>query len=323
MSFGSGRHLLYIGFMEFKGTDILSAKQFNRGDIEFVLKTAQKFEKFALKEKRSDILAGKVLGSLFYEPSTRTRFSFETAMKRLGGDVVTAVGAEFSSISKGETLEDTGRVISSYADVIVMRHPHVGSTAQLADGATVPVLNAGDGTGEHPTQGFLDLFTIQKECGKIDGLTVAFVGDLKRYRAVHSLAEMLTHFNVSFVFVSPPEMKMDSAFIFKLKEKGIAFRETTRMEDALAVADVVYMTRIPKEYFSDPAEYEKFKGVYVLQRSMIENNKPNAVIMHPLPRIDEITRDVDTLPGAAYFRQTQNGVTVRMTLLSLVLGARI
>ena len=309
--------------MEFIGTDILSAKQFARGDIELVLKTAKKFEAIAKKEKRSDILAGKVMGALFYEPSTRTRFSFETAMLRLGGRAISVVGAQFSSLSKGETLEDTGRVMSSYADILVMRHSEVGSVDKLAAGASVPVINAGDGVGEHPTQALLDLYTIQKERGTIDGLKVAFVGDLKRYRSVHSLSQMLTHFNVSFTFVSPKEMKMDDHFTFKLKEKGIKFQETENLEDAIKDADVIYVTRIPKEYFSSPEEYEKFKGVYVVNRALLEDYGSKAIIMHPLPRVDEIAHDVDALPGAAYFRQAENGVTVRMALLSMLLGARV
>ena len=309
--------------MDFKGAHILSATQFNRGDIETVLKAAKKFEKIATKEKGSDILKGKILGSLFYEPSTRTRFSFETAMTRLGGSVLSAVGAEFSSLSKGESLIDAGRVISKYVDVIVMRHSKVGAPAELAKGSSVPVLNAGDGPGEHPTQGFLDMYTIQKERGNLEGITVAFAGDLKHYRAVRSLSRMLTHFNVKFIFVSPKNLKMDDDFTFKLKEKGLWFKETESIEEAVEKADVLYVTRIPKEYFEAPGEYEKYKGIYVLNREMIEKKNPNLTIMHPLPRVDEIPQNIDTLPGAAYFRQAQNGVTVRMALLALVMGARV
>ncbi len=306
--------------MEFKGADILSAKQFNRGDIETVLKMAAKMEPFASKKKWGDLLQGKLLASLFYEPSTRTRLSFETAMNRLGGRVVSSVGMQFSSLTKGETLYDTGRIVENYADIIVMRHPDDGSVEKLARGANVPVINAGDGANEHPTQSFLDLYTIQKELGRLDGLTVAMVGDLKFGRTVHSLSQMLSHFGAEFIFVSPPELKMPELICRVLKEKNIVYKETADMGEAMKQANVLYMTRIQQERFSDPKEYEKHKGGYILTRELVEEKNPKLIIMHPLPRIWEITADTDDVPGAAYFRQVANGVAVRMAVLALVLG---
>ena len=306
--------------MEFKGADILSAKQFNRGDIETVLKAAKKLAPFAAKKKWSDILAEKLLASLFYEPSTRTRLSFETAMTRLGGRVVTSVGVEYSSISKGETLEDTGRVIENFADVIVVRNKEEGSAEKLAAGADVPVINAGDGGNEHPTQALLDIYTMQKELGKIDGLTVAMVGDLKFGRTVHSLSQMLSHFDIELIFVSPQTLKMPEYIRRILKEKNISYKETADMAESLKWADVLYMTRVQQERFSDPKEYEKHKNEYILTHDLIEEKNSKALIMHPLPRIWEIKSDVDPHPLAAYFRQVENGVAVRMAVLGLVLG---
>lgn len=306
--------------MDFHRADILSARQFNRGDIETVLALAKKLEPFARKKKWGSLLQGKLLASLFYEPSTRTRLSFETAMLRLGGRVISSVGMQFSSLSKGETFYDTGRIIENYADVIVMRHSEAGSVEKLSEGANIPVINAGDGSHEHPTQSFLDIYTLQKELGKIDGRTIAMVGDLKFGRTVHSLAQMLSHFDVELIFVSPPELKMPESVCRALKEKGLPFKETSNMPEAMKWADVLYMTRIQEERFSDPKEYEKHRNEYVLSYELVMEKNPKQVIMHPLPRIWEINRDVDDLPGAAYFRQVQNGVAVRMAILSLVLG---
>ncbi|MEK9132212.1 MAG: aspartate carbamoyltransferase [Patescibacteria group bacterium] len=306
--------------MEFKGADILSAKQFNRGDVETVLKTAARALQYASKKKWSDILKNKLLASLFFEPSTRTRLSFETAMIRLGGSVVNSVGTQTSSLSKGETLLDTGRVIEKYADVIVMRYSQENSAEELARGAAVPVINAGDGSNEHPTQALTDLFTIQQELGSIDGLKVAMVGDLKYGRTVHSLSYMLSHFDVEMTFVSPETLKMPEHICRSLKEKNVKFKETFDMGEALREANVLYMTRIQKERFEKEKEYEKVKNSYILTREMIEQKNPKLLIMHPLPRIAEIAQDVDDLQGAAYFRQVANGLAVRMALLTMVLG---
>ena len=306
--------------MDFKGADILSAKQFNRGDIETVLKMAKKMEQFASKKKWSDLLKDKLIASLFYEPSTRTRMSFETAAQRLGAKVISVVGAQFSSLSKGETLYDTGRTIENYADAIIIRHSKDNAAEEIASGANIPVVNAGDGSNEHPTQSLLDLYTIQKEAGKIDGLTVAMVGDLKYGRTVHSLSLLLSHFDIKLLFVTPPELKMPEHIYRSLKEKNIAYKEVGDLSDAVKQADVVYMTRVQQERFTDEKEYGKHKSRYVLNREMIEEKNPRALIMHPLPRILEISRDVDDLPGAMYFKQVANGVAVRMALLALIFG---
>lgn len=309
--------------MEFKGADILSASQFNRGDIETVLKMAKKLEPYAKKKQWGDILRGKLLASLFYEPSTRTRLSFETAMQRLGGNIISVAGMGASSLSKGETLYDTGRVIENFADVIAMRHPDDGSVEKLAGGAGIPVINAGDGANEHPTQSLLDLFTIQNELGQLDGLTVAMVGDLKFGRTVHSLSQMLAHFDCEMIFVSPPELKMPEGICRTLKEKNTVYHETEDLGGAAKRAQVLYMTRVQQERFADPKEYEKHRNTYVLTRELIEEKNPKLVIMHPLPRIWEIAQDVDDIAGAAYFRQVGNGVAVRMALLVLVLGKNV
>lgn len=305
---------------EFAGSDILTTKAFSKSEIEKVLETAEQFLPYANKEKMSDLLKGKLMASLFYEPSTRTKLSFETAMLRLGGSVVSVVGIESSSLAKGETLSDTAKVVATYADVIAVRHPKPGAPREMAEAVDIPVLNAGDGAGEHPTQALLDLFTIKNERGTIDGLTVALVGDLKFGRTVHSLVYLLSHYDVTILLVSPDKLKMPEEVVNDLTEKGVIFQETESLEDALAKSDVCYMTRVQKERFDDPEEYERLKDVYVLTKELVEKHNPDMTIMHPLPRVGEISLNVDELPGAAYFRQMRNGVAVRMALLSLVLG---
>lgn len=309
--------------MEFKGADILGAGQFNRGDIEKVLKMAKKMEPFAQKKQWSDLLKGKLIATLFYEPSTRTRLSFETAVYRLGGQAMPVVGAQFSSLSKGETLYDTGKVVGNFADAIVVRHWADNAAEEMALGSQVPVINAGDGVNEHPTQALLDLYTIEKERGKIDGMKVAMVGDLKYGRTVHSLSLMLSHFDAKLIFVSPPELKMPEHVCRLLKEKNISYKETADMAEALKEADICYMTRIQQERFASAKEYEEHKNGYILTREIIEEKNPNLLVMHPLPRIWEIAKNVDDLAGAAYFRQTANGVAVRMALLALVFGKNV
>lgn len=305
---------------DFAGADIVSTGDLSRSEIEHILQVADDFLPIALKQKSSNLLEGKILAALFYEPSTRTRLSFETAMQRLGGRVITAVGMEYSSLAKGETLYDTGKVVENFADVIAMRHPQPGSARELASSASVPVINAGDGAGEHPSQALLDVFTIQKEHGKIDGLTIAMVGDLKYGRTVHSLSYLLSHYKVKLMFVSPERLKMPEEITTYLKGKKIDFEEMEELEPALKNAQVIYDTRVQKERFADQEEYERFKHYYVLTRELIEKYNKKLTIMHPLPRIGEISLNVDELPGAAYFRQVQNGVAVRMALLALVLG---
>ena len=304
----------------FAGSDILSTMDLTRDDVEHIIKVSEQFMPVALKEKTSNLLEGKLMAALFYEPSTRTRLSFETAMNRLGGRVLTVVGTEYSSLSKGETLWDTGKMIEKYVDVIAMRHPQPGSPREVAESANVPVINAGDGGGEHPTQALLDVFTVTREHKKVDGLTVAVVGDLKYGRTVHSRSYLLSHFDVKLILVSPDKLKMPEEITKYLSSKKIAYEETENLEVALKNAQVLYDTRVQRERFADVNEYEKYKHYYVLTRELVEKYNPKLTIMHPLPRVGEIHQDVDDLPGAAYFRQAQNGVAVRMALLYLVLG---
>lgn len=305
---------------DFKGLDILSGAQFSREALDRILEVAGGMDEHLRKERSLDLLDGYVMGALFFEPSTRTRLSFETAMHRLGGDVVGFAQAGTSSVAKGESLNDTIRTVNQYVDVIVMRHPEIGSARQAAGVSAVPVLNGGDGAGQHPTQALLDLYTIQAERGRVDGNAIALCGDLKNGRTVHAGVELYKHYDCPLIFVAPEALKMPSEITDRLREGGVPVKETSDLEAALAEADVLYMTRIQKERFEDPAEYERLKGSYVLTRQMVERVNPEVTIMHPLPRVNEITTDVDDLPGAAYFRQARNGIPVRMALLALVLG---
>jgi aspartate carbamoyltransferase catalytic subunit len=306
--------------IDFKGLDILSGAQFSREALDRILDVAGGMDERLRKERSLDLLDGYVMGALFFEPSTRTRLSFETAMHRLGGDVVGFAQAGASSVAKGESLNDTIRTVNQYVDVVVMRHPEIGSARQAAGVSAVPVLNGGDGAGQHPTQALLDLYTIQAERGRVDGNTIALCGDLKNGRTVHAGVELYKHYDCPLIFVAPEALKMPSRITDRLREGGVQVKETSDLEGALAEADVLYMTRIQKERFDDPAEYERLKGSYVLTREMVERVNPEVTIMHPLPRVNEITTDVDDLPGAAYFRQARKGVPVRMALLALVLG---
>lgn len=298
-------------------THLLSTKQLSRADTEEIISVAREMEK-VLKKGGNSLLKGKILASLFYEPSTRTRLSFESAMQRLGGDIITADGIQFSSLYKGETLEDTMRMVSQYADIAAMRHPEQGSAERAASASTIPFINAGDGPGQHPTQALLDLFTIQKECGHIDGIHVAMVGDLRYGRTVHSLSYLLGLYSpIHLTLISPEELTMPGKVTSFLREKKIAYEETREIKAALA-ADVIYMTRVQQERFADKSEYERLKLKYVLTARLLKGK--NVVVMHPLPRVGEIATDVDTLPNAAYFRQAGNGVAIRMALLAMLLG---
>jgi len=287
-------------------------------EIERILEAARRYEAALEAGEVLDELRGKVLATLFFEPSTRTRLSFETAMHRLGGRVVTVAEAKSSSTAKGESLHDTIKTVEGYADVIVLRHPRIGAAEEAARATDVPILNAGDGAGQHPTQSLLDLYTLVKEQGGVAGLTIALAGDLKNGRTVHSLADLLTNYDVGFTFVAPEALRMPSEIVERIRSKGIAVRETESLADAIATCDVLYMTRIQRERFDDPAEYDRLKDAYVLDRSMLAEGKETMTIMHPLPRVSEIATDVDGLPGAAYFRQVANGVPVRMALLAMV-----
>jgi carbamoyl-phosphate synthase/aspartate carbamoyltransferase/dihydroorotase/carbamoyl-phosphate synthase/aspartate carbamoyltransferase len=269
----------------------------------------------------TDLLAGNVLTCLFYEPSTRTSASFIAAMERLGGSVIPITqGVQFSSVSKGETLADTIRTLEQYSDVIVLRHPELGSAQTAADYAKIPIINAGDGTGEHPTQALLDLFTIREELGVVDGLKVAMVGDLRYGRTVHSLTKLLAQYDASLRFVSPEILRMPMVIMNELIDAGIDVRETHDVADVIANADVLYVTRVQKERFTDLAQYEEVRDQYEITPELMENAKDNMIVMHPLPRVGEIHYAVDSDPRAAYFRQVQNGMYIRMALLAAVLG---
>ncbi len=303
------------------GQDILSVRQFDREKLTYVFSRAQEMRQMVERVGACDLLHGYVLACLFYEPSTRTSASFIAAMERLGGRVIPITqGVQFSSVAKGESLPDTIRTLEQYSDVIVLRHPEVGSAQVAADYASVPVINAGDGTGEHPTQALLDLFTIQEELGRIDGLKVAMVGDLLYGRTVHSLTRLLLQYDVSLRFVSPESLRLPLVLMNEVIDRGHKVRETHDVADVIENADVLYVTRIQKERFSDLAKYEEVKGCYEITPELLKRAKPNMIVMHPLPRVGEIHYAVDSDPRAAYFRQVKNGMYIRMALLAAVLG---
>jgi aspartate carbamoyltransferase catalytic subunit len=300
--------------------DVLRADQFSVDEIGLILETARGYAAALGRGEILDRMRGKILSTLFFEPSTRTRLSFEAAMHRLGGRVISVAEAKSSSAAKGESLRDTIKTVEGYADVIVLRHPQIGAAEEAARATERPVINAGDGAGQHPTQSLLDLYTILEEQGHVDGLTVALVGDLKHGRTVHSLADLLANYEVSFDLVAPDALRMPAEIVERLRARGRAATETADLAKAIPDADVVYMTRIQCERFEDPSDYDRLKGTFVLTREALRSAKPSLSIMHPLPRVDEIATDVDGLPGAAYFRQAANGVPVRMALLSLLTG---
>ncbi|KPV63227.1 MAG: Aspartate carbamoyltransferase [Candidatus Bathyarchaeota archaeon BA2] len=304
--------------MEFKGRDIISIKDFTREEIDYVLKIAGAMEPIAKSD--SDMLHGKTLATLFFEPSTRTRLSFEAAMHKLGGTAIGFAEPEIASIKKGENLADTVRVVENYADVIALRHPLEGAARLAAEFAQVPIINAGSGAEEHPTQALLDLYTILKEKNRIDGLNMALVGDLRYGRTVHSLAYALSLYDVKLYLVSPELLRMRREVLDAIKKK-ISVVEKTGIEEVLPEMDVLYVTRIQEERFPDPAEYVKVRGTYKIGVDVLKEAKENLIIMHPLPRVDEIDDEVDETPHARYFQQVWNGIVMRMTLLALILGA--
>jgi aspartate carbamoyltransferase catalytic subunit len=304
----------------FYGKDILSVSQFSRGDLEDIFAVAHEMREMVKRVGSFDLLKGKILASLFYEPSTRTSSSFTSAMERLGGSVIPISEVRYSSVSKGESLPDTVRTLECYADVIVLRHPEVGASALAAQYCKKPIINAGDGPGEHPTQALLDLFTIVEEIGRVDGLTVTMLGDLKYGRTVHSLARLLSLFNVRVNYVAPEILRMPEPIMAELSERGVRQAEHTKLEPVIPESDVLYVTRVQKERFSDPSDYESVKGAYVVTPKTLERAKQNMIVMHPLPRVGEISMDVDADPRAAYFRQMEYGLYVRMALLAMVLG---
>lgn len=300
---------------------VIEAQSFNRGMLEELFVSTRAMED-VVRAGGNALLRGKIMASLFYEESTRTRFSFESAMLRLGGSVISTENArQFSSVSKGETLEDTIRILGGYADVIVMRHYESGAARRAADISAVPVINAGDGVGQHPTQAFLDLYTIHKELGHIDDLSIAVVGDLANGRTVRSLCYLLAKYHdVQIHLVAPKAVRMREDIKSYLVRHDVWFREETDLRAIVPQVDVLYQTRIQKERFERAEDYLAIKGVYIVDPELLQSMKPNSIVMHPLPRVDEITHDVDADPRAAYFRQAQNGLFIRMALLSACLG---
>ncbi len=304
--------------MKFKGRDIISIKDFTREETDYIIEMASAMEPVA--KSGSDMLRGKMLATLFFEPSTRTRLSFESAMYKLGGSAIGFAEAEVASVKKGENLADTVRVVEKYADVIALRHPLEGAARLAAEFAEVPIINAGSGAEEHPTQALLDLYTIWRELGKIDELHIALVGDLRYGRTVHSLAYALSLYDVTLHLVSPESLRMRREVLDTIKDR-IKVVEKSTIEEILPRLDVLYITRIQKERFPDAAEYAKVKGSYKVDLKLLEKARNDMIILHPLPRIDEIAAEVDTTSHARYFQQVWNGIVTRMTLLALILGA--
>jgi aspartate carbamoyltransferase catalytic subunit len=302
-----------------KKKDLISITDYSKEDYLRILELAADFE----KNPNQRLLEGKVVASLFFEPSTRTRLSFETAINRLGGRIIGFSDAGSSSVSKGETLHDTTRMVSNYVDLIVMRHPLEGSSRYAAEVASVPVINAGDGANQHPTQTLLDMYSILKTQGTLDNINIFMIGDLKYGRTVHSLLMAMSEFeNPIFNFIAPEELAMPEEYKLFLKEKGIRFFEHTEINENINHADIIYMTRVQKERFMDPIEYEKVKNVYILRNSMLNNTKPNMRILHPLPRVNEIHPDVDTNEKAYYFEQARNGIYTRQAIIAHILNLK-
>lgn len=300
--------------MEFKGKNIISIRDLSKEDILYILDKAKEMD----EGYKPFLLKGKILATLFFEPSTRTRLSFESAMHRLGGSVIGFADAKTSSASKGESLWDSIKVISSYSDVIVIRHPLEGAARLASESANVPIINGGDGANQHPTQTLLDLYTIKKDFGNLENLKFGFVGDLKYGRTVHSLAHALKHFNATMYFISPKSLCMPEEYLKELEKEGVEFYETENLNETMKNLDILYNTRIQKERFPNPEDYNKVKGVYKLKKSMLKDVKENFRILHPLPRVDELNRDIDNTKYGIYFQQAANGIPVRQALLYLM-----
>ena len=310
--------LILVSSLQFKGRDIISIEDFTREEISYILKSSQAME--PLGAKSSKMLEGKILASLFFEPSTRTRLSFEAAMLKLGGSTIGFAEAEIASVRKGENLADTIRTVENYADIIALRHPLDGAAKLAAEYSKVPILNAGSGSEEHPTQALMDLYTLQKEKGKIDGLEIALVGDLRYGRTVHSLAYALSLYDIKLYLISPETLRMRREVVRAIRNK-ISIVEDSNLNNIIPQTDVLYITRIQKERFPDLAEYAKVKGIYRIDLKTLKRAKKELIILHPLPRVDEIAAEIDSTPQARYFQQVWNGIVVRMALLALVLGA--
>lgn len=302
----------------FRLKNIISIKDFEREDIEYILEEASKLENIAKSKEVSEELKGKILGLMFFEPSTRTKMSFETAMKRLGGEGIGFENSRSSSVSKGESIADTAKMFEGYCDALVIRHELEGVSKFISDIVDVPVINAGDGAGQHPTQTLLDLYTIKREIGQIDNLKIALIGDLKFGRTVHSLSNALGLFeNIKIYLVSPPELRMPQEILHDLNKTNVRYEESDNIEDVIDDIDILYITRIQKERFGDIEEYLKIKGAYVINKKMLEGK--DLIVMHPLPRIDEIDSDVDNTKYNKYFTQAANAVPVRMAILKTLI----
>jgi aspartate carbamoyltransferase catalytic subunit len=296
---------------------LVSIHDFSKEELLYIVDLAAAFEK-----ECKPVLQEKVVATIFFEPSTRTRLSFETAANRLGARVVGFSDADNTSVSKGETLKDTIMMVSNYVDLIVMRHPKEGSARYASEVSRVPVINAGDGANQHPTQTLLDMYSIKKTQGRLDNLTITMAGDLKYGRTVHSLLQAMSQFNTRFKFIAPPELRMPDEYKQYLTEQGLSFTEHTDLAENIDDADILYMTRVQRERFSDLIEYERVKNVYVLKNSLLKDTKPNMRILHPLPRVNEISTDVDNNPKAYYFEQARNGIFTRMAIIHYLLNGK-
>ena len=301
-----------------KNKHLISITDFNKEEYIKILDSAEDFE----KQPVQDIATGKVVATLFFEPSTRTRLSFESAANRMGASVIGFTDASSSSTSKGESLSDTIKTVSCYADLIVMRHPLEGAARLASEVASVPIINAGDGANQHPTQCMLDLYSIRKTQNTLDNLNIALVGDLKYGRTVHSLVEAMCNFNTTFHLISPQSLKLPGSVKMHIKEKQLNYYQYTDIQEAIDKVDILYMTRVQRERFLDIQDYEKVKNAYILEQSMLKKSKPNLKILHPLPRVNEIHTNVDNSNQAYYFQQAQNGVYVRQALIAAILGLK-
>ena len=301
-----------------KNKHLISITDFNKEEYIKILDSAEDFE----KQPVQDIAQGKVVATLFFEPSTRTRLSFESAANRMGAKVIGFTDASSSSTSKGESLSDTIKTVSCYADLIVMRHPLEGAARLASEVANVPIINAGDGANQHPTQCMLDLYSIRKTQHTLENLNIALVGDLKYGRTVHSLVEAMCNFNTTFHLISPESLKLPSAVKMHIKESHLKYYQYADIQEAIDKVDILYMTRVQRERFLDLQDYEKVKNAYILEQSMLKNSKPNLKILHPLPRVNEIHTNVDSTKQAYYFQQAQNGVYVRQALIAAILGLK-
>jgi aspartate carbamoyltransferase catalytic subunit len=299
--------------------DLISITDFSKEEYLQIMKLAADFE----QNPNQDLLKGKVVASLFFEPSTRTRLSFETAITRLGGRIIGFADPDSSSATKGETLHDTIKMVSNYADLIVMRHPLEGASRYASEVSNIPVINAGDGANQHPSQTLLDMYSILKTQETLDNINLFMVGDLKYGRTVHSLLQAMSEFeNPIFNFISPKSLQMPRAYKLHLEDKGIRYFEHEEFTDIISEADIIYMTRVQKERFSDPIEYEKVKDIYILNKAMLEKTKPNVKVLHPLPRVNEISTDVDSSEKAYYFQQALNGMYTREAIISHVMNLK-